>query len=643
MTDFHFKKFLRISKEEIKSISGNIRYIHGKNENNETAYPSNEGVSFSFCLPLALGARRVELNVLDEYAEKTVFVQDIPLLERKGSCEIYKAIIPASNLDVGIYFFYLKIDGLTSLFGLKRGNSVYFDDKLAKDNLFQLSICDFKYNTPSERQGGIIYHVFVDRFFRSTPIKNRVDAKYMNSWDDEIPEYPKYPGAFIKNNYFYGGNLYGVSQKLDYLVSLGVNTIYLSPIFEAYSNHKYDTANYMKVDEGFGGDEAFEHLLREAAKRGIGIILDGVFNHTGAESIYFNKNGKYESLGAFQSKDSPYYDWYNFDVHPDKYTCWWGIDILPRINPRVESCRNFFTGESGVIEKYAKMGVSGFRLDVADELPDAFISEIKLVLNRYNKQSILYGEVWEDASNKIAYDIRKHYYLGDELDGVMNYPLRNGIINYIKSKDVSALDYALNTVMPNMPKRIRDSAMNLLGTHDTERILTALGGKSAESLANSELLTLRMTSKERELAEKRLIAAYTILTTLPGIPTIYYGDEAGMEGYSDPFNRRPYPWGRENKKILEHYKRIGKIRTENSVYKDGDFILLHLSEDMLIFERIKGEQHFITAFNNSIYAKKIKFKKTATDLLNGIQSKSFSIEKHSALIFESDFSNTIQI
>jgi len=643
MTNFDYKKFLRIPSEELKSVSGCIRYAHGKIKNNETAYPSNEGVSFSFYIPLSIGARNIELNILDEYMNSTVLVQDIPLSERSGSYEIYKANISRDKLSVGIYFFYIKIDGVNTLYGMKKGNIVYFDDKLSKDNLFQLSVCSFKYKIPAERQGGIIYHVFVDRFYRSTPIKNRDDAIYMNSWNDEIPEYPEYPGAFIKNNYFYGGNLYGVIEKLDYLASLGVNTIYLSPIFEAYSNHKYDTADYMKVDDSFGGNKAFELLLSETKKRNMGIVLDGVFNHTGAQSIYFNKNGKYESIGAYQSENSPYYDWYSFEKHPDVYTCWWGIDVLPRINTQNNNCRDFFTGKGGVIEKYAEMGVAGFRLDVADELSDSFISEIKSVLNRYNDRSILYGEVWEDASNKIAYETRKHYYLGDELDGVMNYPLRNGIINYIKNNDVCALDYALNTVMPNMPKRIRDCTMNLLGTHDTERILTTLGGKDSYGFNNSQLLTLRMTTKERKEAVRRLMAAYTLLATLPGIPTIYYGDEAGMEGYSDPFNRRPYPWGKEDKTILNHYKKIGKIRTENKVYKDGEFELLHLSSDVLIFERIKGKEHFITFFNNSDATITVKFKKPATDLLNNISAKSFIIQKKSAVIFRSDYSNSIQI
>ena len=642
MANFHSED-LRITSEEISSISGYIRYTHGKNENNETAYPSNEGVSFSFCLPISVGARCVELFILDEYTDKILMSQIIPLNARKGSYEEYKVRIHRGKLDVGIYFFYIKINGLEELYGLNSAGNVYFSRSLSKDNLFQFSIYESKYNTPTDRQGGIIYHLFVDRFYRKKTIKHREDAIYVDSWDQEIPEYPAYPGAFIKNNYFYGGNLYGVIEKLDYIASLGVNTIYLSPIFEAYSNHKYDTSDYMTVDAGFGGNEAFEKLIKEAKKRKIGIILDGVFNHTGAESIYFNKTGKYDSVGAYQSTNSPYYDWYSFEKHPNKYTCWWGIDILPRINPGNDSCMNYFVGEGGVIEKYAKMGVSGFRLDVADELSDSFIAKIKEVLNRYNDKSILYGEVWEDASNKIAYDVRKHYYLGNELDGVMNYPLRTGLINYIRDHDTSALYYALNTVMPNMPKQIRDSAMNLLGTHDTERILTTLGGKSSAGYTNSELMNIRMSKEEREVAEAKLMSAYTVLATLPGIPTIYYGDEAGMEGYSDPFNRRTYPWGNESKKLLKHYKKIGKIRRDNPVYKDGDFKLLYLTNETLIFERVNKNERFITVFNNSCKNISIRFKRKVTDVISNISSNTFEIKSNSASIFVSSSVNEIQL
>ena len=633
--------FLRIDPCEIGSFRGEIEYTHTKKNESGTAYPSSEGVGLLLRLPRALGVRNAKIVVYNEACKEQVAQFSAKYVSTDGSTDTYKARIRAGILPKGLYFFNIEADGYAKMFGYKCDEGIAFVPQPKDLPFFQLSICDFKYQTPKEKLGGVIYHIFVDRFYKHGEVIKREDTVLVDDWSAEIPEYPKYPGAFLKNNYFYGGTLWGVAKKLKYLASLGVNTIYLSPIFEAYSNHKYDTADYSKVDAMFGGDEAFSALIKQAKHYGIGIILDGVFNHTGSESVYFNKSGKYDSVGAYNSKKSPYYNWYRFQSHPDKYTCWWGIDILPRIHPEEPDCAEFFVGEGGIIEKYAKMGIDGFRLDVADELSDKFISDIKSALNKKNPDSILYGEVWEDASNKIAYDTRKKYYLGDELDGVMNYPLRTGIIDYIRSKDTSALEYYLNDVMPNMPKRIRDAAMNLLGTHDTERILTVLGGISPEGKSNDELISERMSAGERRVARRRLISAYTAIATLPGIPSVFYGDEAGLEGYSDPFNRRTYPWGKEDKALLKHYKKIGKIRKENPVYAEGEFKLLHLDKSLFVFERVLGRERFVTVVNNSDTDIKVSFRRNVTDLFGGVSGREFKVNAESATIFKSNCNNSI--
>jgi glycosidase len=227
--------------------------------------------------------------------------------------------------------------------------------------------------------------------------------------------------------------------------------------------------------------------VSEAKEKGIGILLDGVFNHTGSDSVYFNQKGRFPSIGAAQSPDSPYYSWYHFYSYPDSYECWWNIDILPRINPGEPSCAAYFVGEGGIIDRWASIGIAGMRLDVADELPDDFIANIKARLSLKNPESLLYGEVWEDASNKIAYDKRKQYYLGNELDGAMNYPLRDGILRYLREGNVSSMRYYIDEVMPNTPRRILHTQMNLIGTHDTLRAITALVGESPEGHTNAEL------------------------------------------------------------------------------------------------------------------------------------------------------------
>lgn len=633
--------FLRIQDAEYMSVVGKIDYTHTKKNQSGTAYSTDEGVSLFLHLPRVIGTSELRLILMDEGLKANLLSFSGKWMESIGNDDIYKVVIPKGKLCVGLYFFYFEINGYSSFYGFKNGNNIYFSNKKEGREAFQLTIYSPEYNAPSEKYGGIIYHIFVDRFCRGGDVKPKDDAVMIEDWGSEIVEYPSYPGAFLKNNTFYGGTLYGVASKLDYLEQLGVNTIYLSPVFDAYSNHKYDTGDYSHVDSMFGGDEALAELISKAKKRNIGVILDGVFNHTGSDSIYFNKSGKYDSTGAYQSKKSQYYSWYRFQAHPEKYTCWWGIDILPRIHPDEPSCAEYFVGTNGIIEKYAELGIDGFRLDVADELSDEFISQIKAALNRKNTSSILYGEVWEDASNKIAYDKRKKYYLGNELDGVMNYPVRTGIIEYIKFKHTDALRYALMEVFPNMPKRIRDAAMNLLGTHDTERILTVLGGEDPKEKTNAQLCKLRMTPVDYSLAIKRLCSAYTVVATLPGIPSIYYGDEAGIEGYSDPFNRRTYPWGKENLKLLDHYKAIGKIRREFDVYKCGEFKLLHLTDKLLAFERIDGNKRFITVYNNSNEAIPILFDKKTKDLLTEQTGWYFSLEPESATIFLTDSSNFI--
>lgn len=643
MTNSFSLDFLRLDPNEAGAITGEIEYIHSAKNESGTAYLSYEGVSLLLRLPRLLGAKSVAITVYDEAKRGRIGNYKGNYLDTTGIYDEYKVAIKAGELPVGLYFFNIEIEGYTRIFGYKSKDGIIF--KATPDDLppFQFSVCDFKYAPPTNKYGGVIYHVFVDRFFKYGNVKCREDAVLVDDWFADIPEYPAYPGAFLKNNYFYGGTLYGVEKKLEYLSSLGVNTIYLSPIFEAYSNHKYDTGDYSKVDEMFGGDEAFRSLIKKAKKLGIGIVLDGVFNHTGSDSIYFNKNGRYNSAGAYNSTSSPYYNWYRFQSHPDKYTCWWGIDILPRIHPEEKECSEYFVGKGGIIEKYAEMGVDGFRLDVADELSDEFIAGIKSALNNKNSSSILYGEVWEDASNKIAYDKRKKYYLGDELDAVMNYPLRTGIIDYVRSKDTSSLEYYLKEVMPNMPKRVRDAAMNLLGTHDTERILTVLGGISSKGKSNDELLKTRMTSNERAVAKRRLMCAYTLLATLPGIPCIFYGDEAGLEGYSDPFNRRTFPWGKEDPDLLCHYRKIGHIRTENPVYAEGEFKLLHFDKSLLVFERISKNERYITVVNNSDAEIAISFKRASIELIQNIKSKEFTINSESAAIFKTDSRNLIYL
>ncbi len=625
---------LQLTTENFSHISGYVEYIHNDSIGDVCAFLTDEDARIRLHIPRMLGVTDLSVEIYNESLSRILFTCNTTWSGAEGKLDLYELSLADAAVDIGLYFYRLKLTTAYGvIFGYKNGGKIKFESKHQGD-YFQISLSDFKYKAPSKRADGIMYHIFVDRFNRGGRVKNKKGTVRVDDWSNGIPEYPAYPGAPLKNNTFYGGTIYGIIEKLDYIASLGTKLIYLSPIFDAASNHKYDTADYMKVDEMFGGDKALAMLIDEAKKRDIGIILDGVFNHTGSDSRYFNRYGNYDTVGAYQSKESEFYSWYDFQSHPNKYTCWWGIDILPRINPNIPACRNYFIGEGGVIEKYARMGVDGFRLDVADELSDDFIAGIKARLNETNKESILYGEVWEDASNKIAYDKRKTYYLGSELDGVMNYPIRTGIIKYFTEGSTDALHYALTDIINNAPKRIRDMQMNLLGTHDTERIITVLGGESSRGRSNDYLCRKRMTADELSRARARLKMAYTVLATVPGIPVIFYGDEVGLQGYHDPFNRMPYPWGKEDVELLEFYRLIGSLRTSSNIYSDGEFKLIELDPQRIVFARYNKRKALITVINNSREDITVELSNASKFLISNKKSRQNAISAYSSEIIE---------
>ena len=466
---------------------------------------------------------------------------------------------------------------------------------------FQLTVYEIGCQAPATFAGGMMYHIFVDRFAKGGDVLVREDAILEPDWYNGIPQFADKPGGFVANNLFFGGTLWGVAEKLDYLASLGVTVLYLSPIFEAYSNHKYDTGDYRRVDEMFGGDAAFDHLIDEAHKRGMKVILDGVFNHTGSDSRYFNRQGRYDTLGAYQSKESPYYDWFDFEEYPDTYRCWWGIEILPAVTTKHPAYRNFICGEDGVIRHYLRRGADGWRLDVADELDRTLLEDIYHAAHAEKPDAPIYGEVWEDASNKIAYDTRRRYFRGHGLDSVMNYPLKEGVIDFIRTGFKEKLFEATAGLYAHYPKATSDLLMNFLGTHDTERVLTVLGGIGEEGRTNAELSTAKMPLEVRTRAVELLKLAFTLVATLPGVPCVYYGDEAGMEGYHDPFNRMPYPWGREEADLVAHYATLGKLRADHRALFGNGY--LRVREDtpdgIFAFERWWDDERVFVAVNRS--------------------------------------------
>ncbi len=494
--------------------------------------------------------------------------------------------------ETGLYFYRFKLGNAYIGRGDMR-NAVFSDNAPS----YQFTVYEESFVTPEWFKGGLMYQIFPDRFNKvgSYPIgENKI---LRDDWG-ATPYYKPGKNGKILNNDFFGGNFNGIIEKLPYLKELNVSVIYMNPIFESASNHRYDTGNYLKIDSLLGSKEDFKRLVAEAEKCGIRVILDGVFNHTGDNSLYFNRYGCYSELGAYQSQESPYYEWYNFTNFPYAYKSWWGIDTLPSINKNSQYYQNFILGEEGVLKTWLKEGIGGYRLDVADELPDFFLKKLRKCVKEDDPEAIIIGEVWEDASNKISYGVRREYFQGYELDSVMNYPLKNAIINFVLTRDNATLREVVNMLIDNYPKSVLDCLMNILGTHDTSRILTVLGNKNC--FTKDEMSRTFLSKKERANAVSLLKQAAFLQYTLPGVPCVYYGDENGMEGYTDPFCRRCYDWNNVDTELRSFYKRLGEIRSEyREIFKDGVYKDLSKDNRVYIFKRSNAFGEVYVYLNNS--------------------------------------------
>lgn len=466
---------------------------------------------------------------------------------------------------------------------------------------FQLTVYSADFETPDWIKGSVIYQIFPDRFnFSGEEKKNVPEDRIIRSDWGEKPQWKPDSQGRINSYDFFCGDLKGIEQKLEYLESLGVGCIYLNPVFEAHSNHRYDTADYGKIDPLLGTRSDFSSLCRQAKKHGIRIVLDGVFSHTGADSVYFNKNGRYKSVGAYNSESSPYREWYKFEEYPDKYDCWWGVDILPEVDEENESYLSFIAGENGILRRWLKAGASGWRLDVADELPDKFLDRLRRAVKAENPEAYILGEVWEDASNKISYGKRRRYLSGEQLDSVMNYPFARLLTDFAVSGKAEGFNDEVSRICENYPKPAVDTLMNHIGTHDTCRILNVLatGGEYVSSAARRYEGGLNEEQFERGKKLLRLITAMQF--TLPGVPCIYYGDEAGIDGGEDPFNRGCYPWGKEDKSLTEHYKFLGRLRKEHRAFAQGEFVPVSAALGCVAYERRgEGERIMTVANRNS--------------------------------------------
>ena len=533
-------------------------------------------------IPAAVQAANVTVILNYDHGETA---QLIPMTYQKteGPYDIFRGCF--SIPQEGLYFYYFRIENHSGSFRLfKQGDDTNMED----GDLWQLSCVPATFHTPDWAKGATIYQVFPDRFHKSgnCNLTGKLEPYTVHPYWHEEVEWRPTPEGVVLNNDFYGGNFRGITEKMDYIAQMGATILYLNPISKSFSSHRYDTGDYKTPDPMLGTMEDFKEMVKAAHDRGIKVILDGVYSHTGSDSLYFNKSGSFPGeTGAYQSEKSPYRNWYTFYHWPDSYNSWWNFDTLPTVNKmHPDFVEYIITGEDSVIAYWLKAGIDGFRLDVADELPDEFLKLLYDRVKQINPDAYVLGEVWEDASNKTAYGQRRKYFVGAELDSVMNYPFRTAIINFIRGWDAGqGLKNTVMSIVENYPAEVVACNMNLLGTHDTPRILTALVDDFDGS--REEKAKRRLSRNQFEVARERLLAASFLQYTLPGSPSLYYGDEACMEGYRDPFNRRPYPWGREDREFMEHFQRLGQLRKDYPALRLGDITFFEAGDKHIGFSR----------------------------------------------------------
>ena len=458
--------------------------------------------------------------------------------------------------DPKLYYYYFEVtqDDKVSYIGCKEETctgEACISDFVPRG--FQLTVFAKGFSTPDWSKNGIMYQIFPDRFAQGDEANLRRGVEYHKSMGRRVivhsswNERPISKAVSGYDNYdpvdYFGGDLRGIINKLQYLADMGVTVIYMNPIVEAASNHRYNTGDYYMVDPILGTMDDFTELCNKAHKLGMKVILDGVYSHTGSDSRYFNKNYNYDSCGAYQDPGSSYYSWYRFHGSRDEYDCWWGFHSLPEVNEFDPDWQNtVVTGKNSVMKFWLRKGADGFRLDVADELPDEVLELMRTAVKEVGDDRLLLGEVWEDGTTKVSYDKQREYCMGNALDCIMNYHLRKAIIAFLE-QHIHGAGFAnfLEMQQNNYPKEMYYSQMNLLSSHDVARIKTVLGtDNEGDGLSRDEQGRYVMTNREETRGRELMRLAYVLTFALPGMPCVYYGDEQEMEGFKDPFNREPF-------------------------------------------------------------------------------------------------------
>ncbi|HET7062828.1 MAG TPA: glycoside hydrolase family 13 protein [Rudaea sp.] len=475
-------------------------------------------------------------------------------------------------------------------------------DPLHRIRRFRQTVYRADYHVPEWARDAVFYYIFPERFRNGDrrndpkPGPNTFHDKSVEvhrNWLDK-PWMPRSGDGSddLYGNDFFGGDLAGIIAKLDYVAALGANTLYLTPIFEAASNHKYDTADYRHIDPHFGTDQDFERLAREARKRGIRVVLDTSLNHSGSDSIYFDRWAKYPGLGAFDGgkiqTDSSYADWYHFDpaqTDPDRqYRGWVGARDLPELNKASPSYRQFaFGAPDSIMNLWLDRGAAGWRMDVAPWVPDDFWREWRAAVKQHRPDALTVAETQFEAAK---------FFLGDEFDSTMNYIFRNAVQDYANGADARKIYRNIELMRENYPPQAFYALMNLLSTHDSARALFDFGFRDA----GADPAMIR-------LAKQRLRLAVFFQMTFPGAPAVLYGDEAGVTGGDDPYNRVTYPWtdlgGKPDTALLADYKALIRMRKDHPVLRHGSIEAPAFIDDhVIVLLRRDADRWAVTATNN---------------------------------------------
>lgn len=544
-------------------------------------------------VPASAGATGVRL-ILEDCEHQQLAQYAFSPVGKEDAYDIYRCTLSLTEQGLYYYWFYVtKAEGGFRLFKQGSGTNMESGDK------WQLSVIPADFTTPDFAKGAVMYQILPDRFYQSggCDLSQKLQPFTVHeNWLDN----PRFTADEAGNwcNDFFGGNLRGIREKLPYLKELGVEILYLNPIFMAFSNHRYDTADYKRVDPMLGTNEDFAQLCRAAHALGIRIVLDGVFSHTGSNSVYFDANHIFGN-GAASNPASPYRSWYRFRSYPDEYEAWWNMPTLPNVEELTPGYLDYIIdAEDSVVAHWLALGADGFRLDVVDELPDAFVARLKKRIRGIRPDALLIGEVWEDASNKRAYGVSRRYFVDGELDSVMNYPWRTAIIRFVMEEDDgSAFGETVMTLAENYPPQVLACVMNLLGTHDTPRLITALGAPCPAT--REEKANFRMKPAEYAQAVERELMAAFLQFTLPGMPSIFYGDEAGLEGFEDPFCRRCFPWGHEDADLTAFYRDLAALRRTVPALRGGEIRMFAAGQGRVAYRRTNGEQTALAYINRS--------------------------------------------